>query len=51
MLHLHAFGIRHVALLPDFGLMPADLVRRRLELVAGEVLPRVRLALGRGTGD
>ena len=48
LVQLHAFGLRHVALLPDFGLMPAHLVRRSLSLVAAEVLPRVQWMIARG---
>ncbi len=47
LLQLHAFGIRHVALLPDFGLMPQDLVQGSLSLVASEVLPLVEAEIGR----
>ena len=47
LLRLHAFGIRHVALLPDFGLMPEPLVQRSMSLVASEVMPRVEAEIGR----
>jgi hypothetical protein len=33
-------GIRHVVTLQNFGLMPAASVRRSMEMMAREVLPR-----------
>jgi alkanesulfonate monooxygenase SsuD/methylene tetrahydromethanopterin reductase-like flavin-dependent oxidoreductase (luciferase family) len=39
---LRQWGIGHVALLMDFGLMPADAVSRSMTLMAREVAPRVR---------
>lgn len=41
LVQLHAWGIEHVALLKDFGSMPAECVRRSMTLIAREVLPRV----------
>lgn len=41
LVQLHEWGIDHVALLMDFGLMPADLVHRAMTLVAREVFPEV----------
>jgi alkanesulfonate monooxygenase SsuD/methylene tetrahydromethanopterin reductase-like flavin-dependent oxidoreductase (luciferase family) len=38
---LHAAGVRHVALLNNFGLLPADAVRRSMTLFATEVMRRV----------
>lgn len=46
LLRLHAFGIRHIALLPDFGLMPPELVERSLRLIASEVVPRIEARIG-----
>jgi alkanesulfonate monooxygenase SsuD/methylene tetrahydromethanopterin reductase-like flavin-dependent oxidoreductase (luciferase family) len=46
---LQQWGIRHVALLMDFGLMPADRVHRSMDLVAREVAPRVQARLEGGT--
>jgi hypothetical protein len=46
---LQQWGIRHVALLMDFGLMPADRMHRSMDLVAREVAPRVQARLEDGT--
>jgi alkanesulfonate monooxygenase SsuD/methylene tetrahydromethanopterin reductase-like flavin-dependent oxidoreductase (luciferase family) len=40
LVRLHDMGIRHVVTLQNFGLMPAADVRRSMELMAREVLPR-----------
>jgi alkanesulfonate monooxygenase SsuD/methylene tetrahydromethanopterin reductase-like flavin-dependent oxidoreductase (luciferase family) len=40
LVRLHEMGIRHVVTLQNFGLMPAASVRRSMELMAHEVLPR-----------
>ena len=40
LVRLHDMGIRHVVTLQNFGLMPAEAVRRSMELMAREVLPR-----------
>lgn len=42
LVRLHDMGIRHVVTLQNFGLMPAEKVRRSMELMAREVLPRAR---------
>ena len=39
---LQGWGIGHVALLMDFGLMPAALVQRSMRLAAREVIPRLQ---------
>lgn len=39
---LRAWGIGHVALLMDFGLLPSGLVERSMTIAAREVLPRLR---------
>ncbi len=40
LVRLHEMGIHHVVTLQNFGLMPAASVRRSMELMASEVLPR-----------
>ncbi len=42
LVRLYEMGIRHVVTLQNFGLMPAQSVRRSMELMAQEVLPRAR---------
>ncbi len=47
LVRLHQWGIRHVALLMDFGLLPPALVHRSMRLTAREVLPAMRARLER----
>lgn len=42
---LHRMGLRHLALVLDFGLLPAERVQRSMHLFAEEVMPRVRAAV------
>jgi alkanesulfonate monooxygenase SsuD/methylene tetrahydromethanopterin reductase-like flavin-dependent oxidoreductase (luciferase family) len=42
LVRLHDMGIRHVVTLQNFGLKAPDAVRRSMELMACEVLPRAR---------
>jgi alkanesulfonate monooxygenase SsuD/methylene tetrahydromethanopterin reductase-like flavin-dependent oxidoreductase (luciferase family) len=42
LVRLHDMGIRHVVTLQNFGLKTPDAVRRSMELMAREVLPRAR---------
>jgi len=37
-------GVEHVALMAQFGTLPAELTRKNLEMLAGEVFPRLRRA-------
>ena len=46
MVRLHNMGVRHVMSLQNFGNLPADAVRRSMQLFAEEVMPRVRKRLG-----
>lgn len=48
LVRLYGMGIRHVVTSQNFGLMPAQSVRRSMELMAREVLP---LALQRIAQD
>jgi alkanesulfonate monooxygenase SsuD/methylene tetrahydromethanopterin reductase-like flavin-dependent oxidoreductase (luciferase family) len=49
LVRLQQWGIRDVALLMDFGLMPADRVHRSMDLVAREVAPKVQARFQAGT--
>ena len=48
LLELHAMGVRHVLFLVNFGGIAPERVHRAMELLAGEVIPRVEAALRRG---
>jgi alkanesulfonate monooxygenase SsuD/methylene tetrahydromethanopterin reductase-like flavin-dependent oxidoreductase (luciferase family) len=43
---LHRMGVRHVMLLQNFGLMAQADVQRSMRMLAEEVMPRVRAAVG-----
>lgn len=47
MLRLHEVGVRHVMLMHNFGLMPAEHAESSMRLFANEVVPRVNAALAR----
>jgi hypothetical protein len=47
---LRDWGIEHIALLANFGLMPTELVRRSMATMILEVLPRVADTADSGAG-
>lgn len=51
LVQLQQWGIHHVAMLMDFGLMPADQVHRSMDLIAREVAPRIRARIEAGAPE
>lgn len=46
LLELHSMGVEHVLLLQNFGMLPQELVTGSMRIMAEEVMPRVRAAIG-----